>query len=732
MSTNPRGQLGAGSRAGSWVLAGVFLTACAVSVALVNIIASQTLTDRIDVTASGDHELGERLLGLLDSLEDDATLILAGPWSAGREAQASQALPGPDSIRRAFDALEEIDRASSLFELRALDTSTPSGRGRFFREIERLAQRDRGEIAALRESIDGAIELSGTLSDSLDLVAERLRAMASERGIDASVSRALQRLAAEAGAGASRMRQHAADTRAAADEPIGTLGIDALDRGLEAARSMLGRGQGQLERLERAGEVVADAVMDDIELRDPIDEIARAIGGMRDRAAVLADRLQRARVPPAVRVARTLLTGNGAVLVGGAADGPGIVAIGFDALFGTLGIGRQGAGPSVVDAGALAEDAVANALAVATRPDRPIVVLVHGEVQRWVMSSSALESFRERLAMRGMDLLEWPAAIQPDPPNPRSVPGGDRRPVVYLVMSTSSVRVSGVEEGMNGPARAAAVGEALRWIVDGGHPVLLAAHVSWPASAYDGADPQTAWLYGFGLVADPARAVVTRVPTAAGEVLEFAHRVLPVSGAHPLQRAVEGLPIALRWPIALESTAEVPDGVVTLERTALVRIDADRTWAEREWQPMWEAAQRSDADSLMGPGLAAPTPGIDDTTGPWTVAWAVERRVRGGGQPQRAVVVGSNRWFVDAATTPMRAQDGRLVRENPGNRPLLESSIAWLAGQDEMVAADASSRPVARIRSLSAGEMVGIGWAVVIVPPILVVLLGVIFRLVRG
>jgi len=718
-------------RIGSWMLAGVFLIAIGASVLLVNVLAHR-VNQRFDITALESHRLSERTQGLLDSLEGEYRLVLAGPWSAPPRVQQRQALPEPRAIRRALDALKEVDLASGRFSIARLDTASRSGQQRFNEELDRLVERDADAIARIERSLDESVDEAEGIADDLDGVAEALRAESSGLVDRDPMVRALRQLSGEASAIASRLRQRSAEVVEQAEERIGGVPVRALDRGLLAARSMMGDADTQLTRVREGIESTGAAPGAPEDLAEALASIGRRVGMLRDVSAIRRDELERLEPPASVRVARTLLTGNAALLVGPpGADGPGIVAIGFDALFPSA-AARATEGGALPDVGREAEDALANALSAMIRPETPIVVVVHAESQRWVMESSAIASLRDRLAMRRIDLLEWATVVDDHPPNPRALRRGAERPVVYVAIGTSSVRARGVSEQLNGPARAKALGEAIDRIIERGDPLLLAAAPSWPAAAYDGADPTTAFLHGFGLRADSGRTVVSRTATAGGPLLEFAHRIMPERGEHPIQRSIRGLPVEVRWPIAFEPAPEMPAGVLSLERTPLLRIEDEDAWAEKEWLAGWQAAQRQQADSLQGPGLPTPTPGLDDTSGPWTVAWAVRRRVQGSGGAQRLVVVGANRWFVDARAEAGRVQGGRFVADNPGNRPLLESSIYWLAGQDEMVAASATARPVSRVRELSGSARAAIGWGLLAGLPLIVLLTGLVYRLKAG
>ncbi len=102
------------------------------------------------------------------------------------------------------------------------------------------------------------------------------------------------------------------------------------------------------------------------------------------------------------------------------------------------------------------------------------------------------------------------------------------------------------------------------------------------------------------------------------------------------------------------------------------------------------------------------------------------------GRKQRLIVVGSPVWFEDYYLNAASAVEGRRVLTFPGNSALLESSIAWLAGQDELVAPSPQVRDIARIKPLSAGQLTAIRWALAAGLPVLVLVLGIGVRVLRG
>jgi len=109
-----------------------------------------------------------------------------------------------------------------------------------------------------------------------------------------------------------------------------------------------------------------------------------------------------------------------------------------------------------------------------------------------------------------------------------------------------------------------------------------------------------------------------------------------------------------------------------------------------------------------------------------------ERKVTGGAQ--RVALVASGGWLLSSvADLSDSLGGGRTALVNPGNRELLLSTVAWLAGRGDLLDAGLSGREVPRIESLSVGAQrawaFGYGGMLALGP---IVLGGLIVRRRRG
>lgn len=702
----------------------IFVLAITVSLVLVQILGSR-LSKRFDVTALGVLHLTPRTLEVLDQLSGDYRIVLAGPWSDARRALGLD----PRVVTQVFDVLEEIDRASEHVELVRIDTLSARGIGNYQQLIDELIARDQDAIDELTEAQQRVRTGIEQAADTLEQLGARLRnatqlapaggqagqALREQLGSWASLSRLL----------AGEVRQQAADAHALAQSPIGSTPVMALDEARRVLDAAVDRLDGELTGF-------ADVLRDQSEhpatpgmLADALAPMARSLNALRDDLAIRRDALARVATPDAVRIARVLGATNAALIVGPASVGT--TAISFDALFPSINPLRENLGIHA-DLRLHTENIATIALASLTAPDPPIVVLVHGEGQRFILKRGVMNWVRQRLELRGVTLVEWASVLDPDPPSLTQIDPTGRRPVVYVAMGTDdSSSTDGRDPLLAGPARALTLGRAIGRIVDRGDPLLLCVAPS-TAPSWGGTDATTVVLALFGLEADSGRPVLTAVRTAQGRQVSPDFRLRSDEGVeHPIARAIAGLPTQLTWPIPIHQIE--PTGRTSrVTRVELLLVLDEEAWAESQWQVF----RKTPRGERVGIPLPEPTPDQDDLDGPWAIAVAAEREAAGLDRPQRLLVVGSNLWFVDSQTREPALVDGRTVMRNPGNAELFETAIWWLAGQDELIAQGPTTRPVALIRALSGGEQAAILWGLFAGLPLMILLAGLIWRLVRG
>jgi hypothetical protein len=200
--------------------------------------------------------------------------------------------------------------------------------------------------------------------------------------------------------------------------------------------------------------------------------------------------------------------------------------------------------------------------------------------------------------------------------------------------------------------------------------------------------------------------------------------------------AIRGLPMLMPWAVPLYERPQ--DSKVRLSITHLYALPAgDSTWAESQWLRLWQVPenQRSlitdlpvfdkDRDSRWPEGRPSAKPQN------WLLAAAAER-AEVGAAPQRLVAVGANYWFFDRATQPQVFVEGRTGAAYPGNSELFESSVYWLAGQDELIAQSPSAQAFAIVQPMEQNVLSGLRITTILGVPLGVLALGALYRLVRG
>ncbi|MCW5776279.1 MAG: hypothetical protein KIS87_07575 [Phycisphaeraceae bacterium] len=695
-------RLGPASLTGATVLA-------VVAVAVVAAMLGARFDARLDLTAAGDQSLAPRLSGAIGR---------ATQAGGGFEIVlvADRRAADPQAWRAVGDVLDLVARAGDAVRVTRIDAGSPTGIDEYRRLVDRLVERDRPELelqaARIAEAGAFAVELADWLEGTLAPARAHVASLIEPRPTPTPTTAAF-RGAFRPRPLAARQRRDAARRAAAALAPPQGGGI-ALPRPDEAAPILADA------LAERAGELAAIAqesarfaVGGSLPgAADAARPIAPAIAPHRDRAASTADALRRLPRPGVLRVAGALESAEALLAIG--PPGGGIAAVDAASLL------APGDTAVRADTRARAQELVAGALAALVEPARPVVVIVHGEATRFTRTLPVFTHAIERLERRGIDVLEWAPVLEPDPPHATDRDRIGSRPVVYVVISPDSSASSRTPADKPGAERAATLGRALERLADDGMPILLSLNPS-VMPTYGQPDPVAAVLARFGLEALSGTPILRDEPLPTGRVVLTDHLIIPTAADHPISAAVRNLGIALVWPVALRRT---DDGSVGVTIHELLRLDAERgAWRESQWLRLWQTPR---AQRPYLPDPPAFDEARDHRDAPWLVAAACERG------PLRLVVVGSNNWHVDQVAFERREAEGRLVPAYPGNAELLEASIWWLAGQESLIARSAEAGSTPRIRPLADGDLLALRWALAGGLPLLVLILGAVWRGVRG
>ncbi|HLO40871.1 MAG TPA: hypothetical protein VK176_07595 [Phycisphaerales bacterium] len=717
MSTPATNESARSRRARSAALAILGLVAVLVCLTLANALAAR-YTGRLDVTATGDHQLAPRTTATLGALRGPYTVVLAGDFSRLDRAQ----------LERARDVLAQMQRTSANIQPQFLDTSASTGQQQFVQLLTDLAARDREILDLQTRSIRAAADRGITTAEYLETgLAPAILKIRDGLPLDGASLKLRENLDARSAA----CRLSAADLRAAAkaiEEPLGSsiagIQIPQTDIAAQQIRAILTSVGEQVSTLVRDLKTIAAAEALPATARGPAEGMIEPSEKARDAALTAADTLSRITRPDVLRIAKALEAGDACIVVG--PTGTGLMAIEFSQLF-----PPALRAESAADAGQRTEQLVSTAISALNTPVRPIVVFMHGELGTGLVAQPGIVSrVSQRLALRGIDVAEWAVLSQEQPPALTSLNPDGKRPVIYAAIPPDSSASKPKPTDPSGAERAAKFGAALTLVADRGAPILLSLYPS-VLPTYGDKDPTTAVLDRFGLVADSGRPLMKDRLTPQGRTVETDQGLRAVSGEHPILKAIHGLPTLFLWPIAL---APAPDqgGAARppAALTPLFEVPAQtQSWAESQWLNFWRLPR---SERTVVPNLPEYNEGRDARYSPMITAYAAELPAAGGRDRQRLVAIGTNRWFMDPVTTPVVNIDGRTLLANPGNIELLEASVYWLAGQDDLIAQSPEARAVALLQSLSPGTEQGLRIAFVAGLPLLVLIAGVAYRLARG
>ncbi|MDX2130902.1 MAG: hypothetical protein SFY69_02470 [Planctomycetota bacterium] len=715
------------------LLAGVVM-GCATIALVLGVVLAERFRLRPDVTTMNEQSLAPRTERTLDALETPHRLVIAADI-ATIDRRAWQGVT---------DVLDAMQRHQPLFSWTPIDTNSTRGLGAYNQLVGELVERDRSVLAEQTATVElanaGVVALSSYLGDTLAPMLAQL-----QEGMPGSTTEML--------AHRRTLEQLAARTRLASRDLT-----DGASQSAEALRSRLG--QTPLPATDRASVILVQRLDHTVQLLADIarqlrtlsngpmanspfaEQAAPAIPGVeqrRDQAGVVLDSLRKLKRPDLLRVTDVLERGSAALVVG--PPGGGIAAIDMESLFPTAPVLDVG-GMSATDVRRRAEELVTSSLAALLTPRQPIVMLVHAESTTLLDQPQLFQRLLQRMRLRGIDVVEWSVVLSETPPSLLAVDPEARnparaRPIVYVSIAPDSSAAAPRAGGVSGAQRAARLGEVLEQLVTRNENVLLCMNPS-VLPGYGEPDPTVQVLAHFGLAADTGRPLVRELFSTRGRTVETALLTQALDGATPLNGAMHGLPTAVTWPITLVERP-APDRV-RLTMVPLLSVDASSTlWTESQWLRIWQTPP--EARSLIPP---ADQPVYDDGRDgrwpegkesargqQWLLAASVQR-FEVGKKPQRAVIIGSNSWFIDSVSQAMMSVDGRAALRNPGNLELFESSVYWLADLDALIAQTPTAQATSMIGPMSESSLRRLQLGIIVGMPLSVLLLGAAYRFVRG
>lgn len=682
-------------------LAGTFLVANAVSAVFLIALADRHSV-RFDVTATGEHRLAPQTRRLVEAVEPGAgfELVVA--------ADTSRVDP------RAWQAL--LDVGSELEAAGAVTVTTLEGesaRAGLESLGQRLAARQAAEIQAQAQALLRAASELERAAEVIDqAVVPNLTAAAAAGGGQEQIRAVMEARAQSAPRLARDLRDVAGKVRAELQSAIMPgVQVPALDRARAAITAPARDAAEQLTLLADEAQVITrDRGYPEL-LRRAAMELNQAAGPPRDLCASAADTAERMEPLDVVRVLRAVGDAAAAVLVGP----DNAVAIDAQTLLPPPGVLRPEAATAPSLRGRV-EGLVATAMLTAIDPRRPIVIVAHAEDARFIERPGALGVAIGHLRRQGIDVIEWPLMLEPDPPGLVRLDPARARPVIHLVLNTNTSVRSPDPLAPRPDERVAQLGELVQQLIETGQPLLVNLTPS-EVVVGGGVDATAAPLTMFGLQAQSGLALMSR--PSQSEIVEHDMLVRGSGGEHALQGALTGLLMYAPWAVPIEHSG---DG----DAWPLLSVDDEQTWGESRWSG-YRRVPRAERPLVSNPPVREPE--LDDADGPWSIAWAAQRGLGEG--VGRVVVVGSNDWLADEIVSSGQSLDGRMVGSYPGNLALLDAAVLWLSGRDEFIAPTVSSSSVAMIGQIDRGVLSALRWGLVLGVPVVILLVGGGWRLLR-
>ncbi len=676
---------------------------------------------RFDATSTGSHQLSPRAGRMVDRLDGNTELVLAINMTRMTNSDRR-------SVDLVTDVLEAYDRSSERITATTIDLGSPDGKNNSIALVNRLIERDRSQIDSSTSALDEAaiaLELVITtmqeISPSLDAVANAIDPTNS--GGQSNRGFFLQRASLMRVAGRELESQRLA-VNSQLNSPTGVGGIADFPRLLGPISESLGRTIAQFDDLSDQLHAFAGSEYIDPSVRQLVTPIIEKIKPARHQATIAHEMVRSIKPIDAQRVGLAIQSGEALLVIGPASQG--IAAVDIESVLLPSDAIEQAGGSAAGIIGPRTQELVASALGRLVAPAQPILVLVHGHKPGELLAAANyFQRTATELAQRGISTVEWAAIESPTHPDLGELDPSNNRPVVYMVFAVNSTTSAG-DTGLSGAKRATAMASIVQSLVDQGKPVLLSLNPSiFPT--YGDPDPLAMITREFGISPDTGSTLLHDEVGALGRLASPLTEIVQreqSDDAHPIADALSGLNTMMPWAIELE-LVETENAKA---KPLLIAQGDEETWNEARWLRLYTIPGDRRAYFQDQPVFDE---GIDRRANSYTVAAAGERRT--GSITQRMVVVGSNEWANDAAAyNAEQLVQGHLTRRYPGNAVLLQSSIAWLADMDDLIAPGADARPIATIKPLDPTQLSTLRWILLGGIPGLVLVVAMAYRLIFG
>ena len=676
------------------------------------VVLADRFPERLDVTATREHHLSERTLELLKSLQGQYEMVVAANFS----------VLDPQAARRTQDVLDNFGRASpNKIKTTIIDAASSRGRADLDAVLGRLIERFRTGIEQQRKGVETAITMTPALSAQLTALSDELLATKdSVKDGDPNAAQLRQFYADHAAAcrvGAESLGTVRTSAQELLDKTIGHTPVPATDDAIMLLRKQISDTLTELGKMGNDLDSVATTTLDKAvspATRDRTKAPAAAATQLRQEFGQVLAVLEGLPRTPVSSVARVLERSSAAIVIGppGAAR-QGVTSVELADIYPPKPPeGSEGMQP---DLRARTEELLAGAIASLARTESPIVVFVHGVGKHMAPDYLPVGPIVERMRLRGVDFAEWAAGLDSEAPILTQLDPQGKRPVVYAVIAMAP----------NTPedaTRLAKLVQGVGRLIAAGKSILLC-EVPSTLPGIGQKDPMADLLAPLGLDVDTGRPLMRQTQGPRGRIVTTDLILNDPGTDHPIAQAIRGLPLYMPWAVPVR----IKDGTTGVRSVVELDNQGKSIWAESEFVEFLRTPREQQALLINPP---APDSARDDPAGPWPLVGTIERTVDG--RAQRLVVVGCNRWMAGDVIGAQTQTEGRVVPTYPGNIELLDASVYWLAGQDGMIGTSPLARQAPTIPPLSDAQLTAIRWTLIGGLPVLVLLIGALWRLAKG
>ncbi|TVQ55179.1 MAG: hypothetical protein EA377_03890 [Phycisphaerales bacterium] len=619
------------------------------------------LRSRIDATQTRAYSLSEQTRQILNDLEGDWTIALL-VIEEDKDA----------SLRRQIDeVLDRITRAAPNIRIERIDPTDPASVVAY----ESLLSRLRSAYADLVAMYDEELDRGRALFEDLLLYAQQhsgqLEELAQMAGRDDGVNEIVQRaqVLALLGEEGHQVLDEVDQVRAVGEQrPIPDY---------DFARSTLVQAltvyANEMDELAEQARLLARNPGMPPEIRSFLNQSRREYDDWAQRLMRTADPLRQLPELELATIGRQLAEGEAAVVLGPerAAVIPG------RQLFPPENVRQLETGQLTYDQRFRGEQLFASAIRALLTDTLPRVVFAHGEDRSLFRPddrSVDLVGVATLLHSARYDVEEW-RVHRDDRPT-----GQDGQPTVWVIIAPPQ------RTGLEPSDSEVELLRTARDLIADGESVLVSIYPSM-LPRYGQPDPWAKLTRPFGVTAETSSVIYESIRTGADrrEVLRHQH-LQRFERGHPISGAVHGLQTYFGVPVPLRFVEEI-EGT----RTVLAQVEPGRNrWLESDWSA--DPQSQSPPDDERRFTEAVP------------IVVSVERPHALRDEPQRAILIGSGGWmlsFVADAAEQIGAT--RTVLRSPGNYELMQASVAWLAGHDDLIAPSPASQEVARLEEISDG-----------------------------